>query len=297
MLAAGEFVQPKLPNACGANVVVGSPGVFMELTGTDLTRRSFAWSPWNDLHTFRTSTFSTAQLGFNAQVEDVWTMGVNGTTAFLGFASTAIVDAIDLGSGALTMPQPRTAIASPRAVSDGALTAVGNGLGIDLMRPDGSWTQLLKSTAPHFIADFSVDRAMGQQIAWVEADTTGSGCGGGILWTSPYAATPQGIAKRKVAAVNDPLGRCGIGLVANAGVVLTLTDVNKAQITRLSDGMGWVIPAEASDDFSQPLWVDDNEAWIATGPSANTTGGWTSYTGILRIQRPALGPPTVPPGL
>jgi hypothetical protein len=237
-----------------------------------------------------------ADLGFDPTQSDVLDMGVDGSWIYMSFGAPTTAVALDLDHDSLVKATTKANIGDPRTVSDGAIVALA-GAGIALMRPDGSVTPLITPAGQKVIGALGVDRAAGQQIAWVEANASGSGCSNAVLWTTPYATSASGVTRRAVAVANDMLGRCGAGLVVNAGVVLTLIDLDKAQVTRLSDGMGWVISAEAGDVFSQPLWVDDNDVWLSTGPASDTSGGVSDYTGIFRIARAGLGSPTVPSGL
>jgi hypothetical protein len=144
-----------------------------------------------------------------------------------------------------------------------------------------------------------VDRASSQQIVWVESDYNSSTLMyvNSIVWTSPYATSASAVAAKQVARFSDALGRGGTwGLVANAGVVLNLVDQSSALLTRLSDGQGWMITAETNQGFIKPVWVDDNEVWLATAPT--NVNSWSTWSnGMLRIQRSSLGAPNVASGL
>jgi hypothetical protein len=184
------------------------------------------------------------------------------------------------------------------AVADGALAydLTTASFGIDLVHADGTWLELIAPSSPHLVSAFAVDRANAQQIVWVESDSLGVIDGNSVIWTAPYATTTTGIARRRVALLNDALGRGGDRMVVNAGVALNLIDKDKALLTRLFDGMGWLVTAESGDAFTQPLWADDNEVWISTGMAADNS--WQAeQTGILRIARSSLGAPTVLSGL
>jgi hypothetical protein len=300
VFAAGQFVGSDVAGgeftSCAVVPAVGERGIVMELSDHP-ENRSFAWAPWPSLSSFQSVTFSVAALGFVSSQGDVDNMGVGSTMTYLGFGSPPMVVLLNLDLGSFTRTPYSPPVTHPLVVTDGAIVYGNNGNALDFLWPDGTWMPLLTTTPPFVLADFSIDRAAGQQIVWVEADTSSGTCGSAVLWTTPYATTASGVAKRAVAAVNDPLGRCGLHLVANAGAVLTLTGATTAQVTRLSDGMGWVVNAEPGDDFSQPLWVDDNEVWLSTGPASDATNGFRDYSGIFRIARSSLGAPTVPPGL
>lgn len=68
-------------------------------------------------------------------------------------------------------------------------------------------------------------------------------------------------------------------------------------LTRLSDGMGWRIDAEAGEGFTQPVWVDDADVFLATAKIVPQIDRLGDTSTVIRISRATLGPPTVPPGL
>ena len=297
VFAAGQFVGPDVvgppSDDCSVIPAVGERGLVMELAGHPDTR-TFAWAPWSSLGSLQSMTFSVAALGFMPSQGDVDSLAVGPKTTYVGYGSSSMVVVLDLDQRSFTKTAPSPGVGRPIVVTDGAIVSRDDGTGLALLRPDATWTPLLTATPPSQVVELGVDRAAGQQIVWIEADTV---CDNAVLWTTPYATTASGVTKRAVAAVHDPQARCGRQFAANAGVVLTLTDVDKAQVTRLSDGMGWVISAEPEDVFSQPLWVDDDEVWLSTGPAADVSNGIRDFSGIFRIARSSLGAPTVPPGL
>lgn len=104
------------------------------------------------------------------------------------------------------------------------------------------------------------------------------------------------IARTKVAKIVDTLERGGARAIANRGVYLSLVGRNTALVTRLSDGMGWLVQGEPKERFVDPVWVDDNDVLIETAPDPDGTKDVPS-TSVLRIARSSLGAPTVPSGL
>jgi hypothetical protein len=297
LFAAGQLIDHANPG-CSVDPAVGEHGLFMEMLG-DPETAYFAWAPWGSFGTFQTRSVPVATLGYDPKQGSTLNLGVNASTAFLGFGSPPLVAALDLNGGPVRETAAQAQLSIPRVVTDGAIAvgaaSTGGSASMALVKADGSFVTLLAPTAPHVITAVSIDRASNQQIAWVEGDPLDP-CRNAILWTSPYATSASEVARRAVAALNDTQGRCGQYMVANAGAVLSLSDLDKAQITRLSDGMGWVVPADTGEVFSQPLWVDDNEVWLATGP-ASDPDGIHDFTGILRVARSSLGSPTVPTGL
>lgn len=134
---------------------------------------------------------------------------------------------------------------------------------------------------------YGVDRAAGNALVWTEATSEADH----VFWTAPYATTEGALARRAIARA--PFEN---GFVANAGVVAIVVGPKKARIIRLSDGMGWDVPAETGMDYIQPLWVNDDAIWLhasAPIPPAEVLFG----RGAVKIPRSALGAPTVAPGL
>jgi hypothetical protein len=184
------------------------------------------------------------------------------------------------------------------AVSDGALVFEYNSTyGVDLVREDGSWANVIPSTGPptRRVSAYGVDRSRLQQLAWVESDY-GYSWSNSVIWTAPYATSRSALQAREVAVLPDTLGRGGLYMSVNAGIVLNLVDKDKALLTRLSDGAGWLIQAEPGDAFVVPLWVDDSEVWLAIGLAAEPNWSAT-YTGMVRYTRASLGQPSVDAGL
>ncbi|MGH7434669.1 MAG: hypothetical protein ACRENE_03265, partial [Polyangiaceae bacterium] len=185
------------------------------------------------------------------------------------------------------------------AVTDGALAFEYNtSYGVDLVREDGNWLNVIPSTAPpaRRVSAYGVDRSRSQQLAWVESTYGGGSWSNSIIWTSPYATSAESLQPRMTAVLSDAFGRGGLYMSVNAGMALNLVDKDKALLTRLSDGAGWILKAEPGDAFTVPLWVDDNEVWLGIG-SASEPNWMASYTGIVRYTRSSLGGPVVDAGL
>src|SRR5262249_41504033 len=149
----------------------------------------------------------------------------------------------------------------------------------------GSYRKLISPGASQIAFDLGVDRANREQIVWLEGERPIFDYTNIALWTAPYATSAADIRPRKVATLGE-IHRAGGGLVANAGVVLTLQTKTSARLTRLSDGKSWNVAAEPGQRFIQPLWVDDDEVWLSTGPDQSRSD---YQTGILRLSRGSLG--------
>ena len=291
MFAMGATGNVKI--ACVANYAIGSRGWVAMMEPPIGTSTLTAFSSW--ALPPNVSTFTKQATDFKPMGAYWVKLAVGSGPVFLEMQSPPTIDGLDLDHATLSTPAPPAQASSPIAVSDGALAIdVGTSQGVDLFRIDGSWTALTTAT-PHLTTAIAVDQSNALQIVWIEGDVGGNGVINMTLWTSPYATSTAGIARRKVALVNDVLGRGGFGMVANAGVVLNLVDQSTALLTRLSDGMGWSITVDPGMAFEQPLWADDSEVWIATGPA--NVNNWQSYdTGVFRLARSTLGAPNVLPG-
>ncbi|HEY8074284.1 MAG TPA: hypothetical protein VIF62_09245, partial [Labilithrix sp.] len=168
---------------------------------------------------------------------------------------------------------------------------------ITFVHEDGTTVRLVTPTSPQAITAKALDRSAQNQLVWVESDVGGSFTyDNATLWTAPLATTEAGIVGRKVAKLNDAMGRGGSFGVANAGVFFSLVGLNQALVTRLSDGMGWLIDGEPNEAIIEPIWVDDDEVIFETSAIA-PNGAYASPQSIRRISRATLGAPTVPSGL
>jgi hypothetical protein len=179
----------------------------------------------------------------------------------------------------------------PTAVKDGALALDNDTTGLWFIRPDGSYLKLLAPIGQQILFDVEVDRASGEQIVWLEGDQPQFDYINVAIWTAPYTTNPSTVQRRKVALIGTSSG----WMVVNAGMVLTLQTKNTARLTRLSDGVGWIVQAEPGERFLQPLWIDDQEVWLGTGTDYETSDSY--MTGILRLARSSLGSPTLDAGL
>ncbi len=178
----------------------------------------------------------------------------------------------------------------PLPVGDGYVSIVtGDPATLAFMPIEGGYRTVVRPAAGYGVNRIALDRANSDALVWTEA-VPGS-VDGWRMWTSPYATTEAGAAKRPVAVVPG-----GFRVVANAGVVAIVVNRGTARIVRLSDGMGWDIPVEPGLEFYYPLWVNDDSAWfVLSVPQPPFVG--LSSSGAVRVKRAGLGAPTVPNGL
>jgi hypothetical protein len=295
LFATGGAQDPQ--NACATRTAIGARGIAAQIANT-AGGYTFMAAPWSLPPTIQSFQLPASPFGTGGGFSQRLAVGAG--PAFLEVRSPNTIYTLDLATKALAAPSPAVSAEAPVAVSDGALAIdLGTASGFDLFRADGSWTHLGTPASPHVLTALAVDRASSQQIVWVESDYDSASLTyvNSIVWMSPYATSAAGLAAKQVAKFSDVLGRGGTwGLVANAGVVLNLVDQSSALLTRVSDGQGWTIAAEAGQGFIKPVWVDDNEVWLATAPT--NVNSWSTWsTGIMRIQRSSLGAASVPAGL
>jgi hypothetical protein len=146
------------------------------------------------------------------------------------------------------------------------------------------------------VSSYAVERSASDALVWFESDMDTFGYVNTTVWTTPYASTAAAVQRRKVAVLPDGWKGGGADAVANKGVVLNFIAIDRALLTRLSDGMGWDIAPEPGEAFVRPLWVDDDEVWMATCDAKLGAGCRPSMHGIQRASRASLGAPTVPRG-
>ena len=298
LFAMGQFLDPN--TSCLGVEAIGERGIAMALAHGAVPNNGYftVWSSWSAANALSFSSHSLADFGLDSKLGQVTNGAVGAGPLFLELQGPDSVGVYDMDHDKFIPTSPRLVGEIPMAVSDGALAfEFSAAYGVDLIRPDGSWANVIVPTspAPRRVSAYGVDRSNAQGLAWMESDY-GNSWSNSVLWTSPYATSAAVLQPRKVAAIADALGAGGVGMVVNAGVVLNLVGKDKALVTRLSDGMGWLITAQPGDAFTAPLWVDDSEVWLAVGQAALSS--WTaSFTGIVRYSRSALGTPTVMPGI
>lgn len=259
----------------------------------------FGWAPWATPSKLTTRTLTVSALGLPHGAYFVEkTLGAKGM--WLQTREPSTVTHFDFTTEKALQAQANLLSEMPSAVSGGAtIFDARSPYAIASMKEDGSIERLVTPTAPQFVTAKALDRSMGPTLLWVESDPGTTGFySNSTLWSAPLAANEAGIVRKKIAKLVDVKERGGAYGVANKGVFLSLIDANKALLTRLSDGMGWTIEAEPGDGFTQPVWVDDSDAFLESAtlaPNGDPDPG-RRHT-VLRFARSALGAPSVPSGL
>jgi len=155
---------------------------------------------------------------------------------------------------------------------------------------EGGYRVLARPAAGYKVDGIQLDRANGDALVWSEAELADDSQR--ILWTSPFASSESGVARRAVARFS-----WAFTYIANAGAVVAVPTLDTARIIRLSDGMGWEVRAEPGLHFLQPLWINDDSVWLIVWKPEPATPDIRIFSGAIRIRRSTLGLPTVPSGL
>ena len=187
------------------------------------------------------------------------------------------------------------------AADEGVLTigydSAGYPLRVGYMAPDGTYSPLFQASPQHYVTGLTLDRGVDPpQIVWTEARDEGGVFASTELWTSPFATTAAGVAKRLVA--KDDFGP-GFGFVyvsADRGRALFRNGIHSARLVRLSDGMGWSLTADPGEAFTEIAGLADDDAWLFVTQEDPKVQNLPRETAILRARFDDLGPPTVPRG-
>jgi hypothetical protein len=187
------------------------------------------------------------------------------------------------------------------AADEGVLTIGYDGAGYPLrvgyMAPDGTHSPLFQSSAQHYLTGLTLDRGVDPpQIVWTEARNEGGLFASTELWTSPFAMTAAGIAKRLVAKDDFGPGFGFVYLSADRGRALFRNGTHSARLVRLADGMGWSLTADPGEAFTEIAGLADDDAWLFVTQEDPKVQNLPRETAILRARFDDLGPPTVPRG-
>lgn len=207
-----------------------------------------------------------------------------------GPSSVAAIDPTTRKVFAATSPssttRPRAEV--PLPVPGGAVVFDLEPYGIAFLADDGRFEHLYAPSKGWVPTEIKIDRSAANAIVWAESVYGATGYEQVTLWTSPAAQTAADFRPRRIGRLPSTTQRGG-AMAANRDAVLTIADPTTATITRISDGAIWSVAGEPGDDFVLPLWIDDDEVWIATAPAG---AGAANMSGILRIRRDSLGAPT-----
>lgn len=298
--AVGDDLTIK-DSTCGVGLYRGERAVV--ISGEDsvhLPRTRFvSWSSWTTPTDFTTKIVPYSDFGFGD--------AGGGTQYFVVSDARFFVEILAPRSIAVFDPDTRTVVdpaLSSRREAEYPLPLHGGAIALDLETPygiffvadDGTYSVLRTVAAPYVPSMIAVDRSGGlgaETIVWVESLSVAAGYDGSILWTTPYATTEASSKPRRVAALGDDLHSGGASLISNAGMVLAIRSNTTATLVRLADGVGWIVASEPGTGFGRALWVDDSEVWLSTYDA--TSGPPGEESGIVRIRRDSLGPPTLGP--
>lgn len=278
---------------CYGAVDVGPAGFGMRYSDSQGTHElGVGFASWSSPRQFAMSLFPLA----DAAVQYFPNFSIGPAHLMLETRGPINVAIYDPATRAITYASPNVPAESPIAVVGGAYVLdTRSPFSVDFVRTDGTWERIVQPTAPQIVSYYAVERSAGEALVWFESDRDIFGYYNTSIWTTPYATTAATVQKRKVAVIPDGLKQGGADAVANKGVVLNIIALDRALLTRLSDGMGWDIAPEPGEAFVRPLWVDDDEVWMITCDPKGPTCRANAH-GIQRISRAPLGPPTVPRG-
>jgi hypothetical protein len=250
-------------------------------------------APWTTPKTLATKAWSPAMVGAPGAYFIGSTMGERGF--WLGGNGPLTMFLFDVVTQTGVITSDRFLSEHPIAVPGGALAFHLDTAGIDFVKNDGSHVALVRPAAAQALSWMTLDRGAGSDLVWVETGDDGLGTTSSTLWTAPLATTLGEIVRRPVAKLNVGIPRGGARAPANKGVFLNVIGRTTALLTRLQDGMGWLIEAEPQQVFLDPIWVDDNDVFILTGVEMGTS--YSAPSSVVRISRATLGAPTVASGL
>jgi len=175
-------------------------------------------------------------------------------------------------------------------VPDGALAAHPTTLSLLLVRDDGSTTVFatpeVMDATKRVISFFDFDQSRRDAVAWVECNADELGTGS-VLWSAAYSTDPTKVVRRRVGRLPEATPSGARGFVFHDGEVLVTIGKTTAAIYRVADGTGWQLQADPGTEFSEPVWLDANEAVLQTRRAGERPSG------LLRLRRDGLGAATL----
>lgn len=149
----------------------------------------------------------------------------------------------------------------------------------------GAAQTVARPSAGCSITKFTVDRANGNTLVWLESSSDFSD---NRIYASVFATSEATLQRRLVTKV--PTATFG---VANGGVIAVPLPSSQARIIRLSDGRGWLLEGETNVPLSANVWVNADSAWFGTSRVPAGQPGYPRFNGMIRLPRPT-GEPTIP---
>ena len=214
-----------------------------------------------------------------------------GGAVYLTTQLTGGMAVVDLASQRVTVPREGgrpASIEGYRPTARGAVVfRIGERVSLDYLSMDGSTRPLVTPPGARHVSGFALDRSDGDRLVWVEADDLQPATNT-VLYTSPAAQREGELERRRVTSFVDPSGDGGGHMIANAGHALLVTAPTQALLVRLADGQRWTLTAEPGTVFIKPMWVDDQDVWIATGVAPYAGSDAVDVDGVLRRARASL---------
>jgi hypothetical protein len=266
---------------CAPNLTIGTEGLVQGVTFFELNEQRYRRATW--AHPLVFEPVITVPF---TEPDGLSVVGATNGANIARVSQLGFWSFLDLSTGLVRLDNKD--LDNAVALEDGFLGRSGRP--VLRIRNDGSFTTLLTSPPGRSISGFEVDRARGQQLAWVEATNPSPPRLDPVLYTAPLAASRAELAPRRVTGYDDP-GQYGGGYMSvGNGMALILTGPGSAVLVRLSDGRHWVVAPEPGMGFYNALHVSVDEVWLST---ATLFGGSTVMFGndsIMRLRIDSLGP-------
>ncbi|MFI5299510.1 MAG: hypothetical protein ACHREM_15580 [Polyangiales bacterium] len=289
-----------LSDHCGVGLGAGTAGVAL-VGGSDTLASTeiMGFSKWASVNSFDVqlvvySAFGRPYLSGGDFDSDYW-FNFADSSGMSGYGFTIYSPTTHSVVNPYVSTLPHTAIDA--LTHDGAYLTRTDQTAFDFMdRLTGVETLVRQAAAGQVVAVVEVDRSSGDVPVWTET-AAGSAVTSLTLYTGSHATAAATLATKTVGTIAVAESAYSpVSMLANAGYVLQQTSMTSAVVVRLSDGMGWTVSSEATEGFSQALWVDATEAWFATSPLKSPGGTpflpsdiYNTPTGIMRIRLDSLG--------
>ncbi len=160
---------------------------------------------------------------------------------------------------------------------------------------EGGYRPLVRALPGNQVTWVGVDVSDQSRLVWQETNLTTDQI---ILYTSPFANTEAGIVRKAVAVLPSSIGGVvNAGIFVNSGGQSSVSTPKMTRMVRLSDGLGWDVPAEPDTPMVEPLWVNADSVWVFISRVLPGQPGYPDRGGLIRVGRSTLGAPSIPSGI
>jgi hypothetical protein len=160
---------------------------------------------------------------------------------------------------------------------------------------EGGYRPLVRALPGNQVTWVGVDVSDQSRLVWQETNLTTDQI---ILYTSPFANTEAGIVRKAVAVLPTSIGGVvNAGIFVNSGGQSSVATPKMTRMVRLSDGLGWDVPAEPDTPMVEPLWVNADSVWVFISRVLPGQPGYPDRGGLIRVGRSTLGAPSIPSGI